>query len=110
MNALLIIIALLEMITAMYAAVICVQGCCGGKAPKHTTLPVSSHYLPYPEIFSLSELKACKELYPPALNAGFTTELCCIPLVCQGRIFLSYSSQCETSEMRVSFQTLVKNR
>ena len=31
-----------------------------------------------------------------------------LPHSVQARIFLSYSSQCQTSEMRVSLQTLVK--
>ena len=53
MNALLIIIALLEMVVAMYAMVICVQGCCGGKAPKQTALPVSSIDL---HIFFLNQI------------------------------------------------------
>ena len=53
MNALLIIIALLEMVVAMYAMVICVQGCCGGKAPKQTALPVSSLDL---HIFFLNQI------------------------------------------------------
>ena len=47
MNAMLIIFALFEMVVAMYAVVICVQGCCGGKKPKQTTLPVSSYIFSY---------------------------------------------------------------
>ena len=52
MNAMLIIIALIEMVAAMYAVVICVQGCCGGKSPKQTALPVSLHL----QIFFLNEI------------------------------------------------------
>ena len=40
MNAMLVIFALIEIVVAVYAIVICVQGCCGGKSSKHAAVPV----------------------------------------------------------------------
>ena len=40
MNAMLIIFSLIEIVVSVYAIVICIQGCCGGKSSKHAAVPV----------------------------------------------------------------------